>query len=175
MDFSLESIKELRNLTSASMAECKKALVETHGDIPKSVVLLRKRGLEIAAKKGERNAREGRIEAYVHHGNKVGVLLEVNCETDFVAKSPDFVAFTKDLVLHITASSPSYIKKEDVPAEVLAGLDDKEKDKYYKEHCLFDQPFVKDPSISVNDYMGSIVAKMGEKIVVHRFARYKIG
>jgi elongation factor Ts len=173
MDISVESIKELRNLTSASMAECKKALVETHGDIPKSVVLLRKRGLEIAAKKGERTAKEGRIEAYVHHGNKLGVILEVNCETDFVAKSPDFVQFVKDLVLHITASSPAYIKKEDVPADVLAQQDDKEK--FYKEHCLLDQVFVKDPSLTVNDYLGSIVAKMGEKIVIHRFSRYKIG
>ncbi|MCU0650854.1 MAG: translation elongation factor Ts [Candidatus Omnitrophica bacterium] len=173
MEISVESIKELRNLTSASMAECKKALVETHGDIPKAVVSLRKRGLEIAAKKGERNAREGRIESYVHHGNKVGVILEVNCETDFVAKNPDFAQFTKDLVLHITACSPDYIKKEDVPADVLAQQEDKER--FYKEHCLLNQVFVKDPSITVNDYMGSIVSKMGEKIVINRFARYKIG
>lgn len=173
MNISVESIKELRNLTSASMAECKKALGETHGDVPKAVILLRKRGLEIAAKKGERNAKEGRIEAYVHHGNKVGVLLEVNCETDFVAKNPDFAQFTKDLVLHITASSPAYIQKEDVPADVLAQADDKEK--YYKEHCLLEQVYVKDPSMTVRDYMGSIVAKMGEKIVINRFARYKIG
>lgn len=173
MNISVEAIKELRNLTSASMAECKKALVETHADIPKAVVLLRKRGLEIAAKKGERNAKEGRIEAYVHHGNKVGVLLEVNCETDFVAKNPDFVQFTKDLVLHITASSPLYIKKEDVPADVLAQHEDKEK--YYKEHVLLEQVYVKDPSLTVNDYLGTIVSKMSEKIVIHRFVRYKIG
>jgi elongation factor Ts len=173
MNISVEAIKELRNLTSASMAECKKALVETHGDVAKGVVLLRKRGLEIAAKKGERNAKEGRIEAYVHHGNKVGVLLEVNCETDFVAKNPDFAQFTKDLVLHITASSPVYIQKEDVPADVLAQQEDKEK--YYKEHCLLEQVFVKDPSMTVKDYLGSIVSKMGEKIVIHRFSRYKIG
>lgn len=173
MNISVESIKELRNLTSASMAECKKALSETSGDVSKAVVLLRKRGLEIAAKKGERNAKEGRIEAYVHHGNKVGVLLEVNCETDFVAKNPDFVQFTRDLVLHITASSPAYIKKEDVPADVLAQAEDKEK--YYKEHCLLEQVFVKDPSMTVKDYMGSIVSKMGEKIVINRFSRYKIG
>ena len=173
MEISIESIKELRNLTSASMAECKKALVESQGDIAKAVKLLRKRGLEIAAKKGERNAREGRIESYVHHGNKLGVLLEVNCETDFVAKNPDFAQFTKDLVLHITASCPAYIKREDVPADVLAQQEDKEK--YYKEHCLLDQVFVKDPSLTVNDYLGSIVAKMGEKIVINRFARYKIG
>ena len=173
MEISVESIKELRNLTSASMAECKKALVETHSDIPKSVMLLRKRGLEIAAKKGERTAKEGRIESYVHHGNKVGVLLEVNCETDFVAKNPDFVQFTKDLVLHITACSPAYIKRDDVPADILAQQEDK--DKFYKEHCLVDQVFVKDPSITVNDYLGSIVSKMGEKIVIHKFSRYKIG
>lgn len=173
MDISIEAIKELRNLTSASMAECKKALVESHGDIAKSVILLRKRGLEIAAKKGERTAKEGRVEAYVHHGNKVGVILEVNCETDFVAKNPDFVQFTKDLVLHITACAPSYIKRDDVPADVLAQAEDK--DKYYKEHCLLDQPFVKDAGMTVNDVLGSIVAKMGEKIVINRFARYKIG
>jgi len=173
MNIPLDAIKELRNLTSASVAECKKALGEANGNVHEAMALLRKRGLEIAAKKGERNAREGRIEAYVHHGNKLGVLLEVNCETDFVAKNHDFAQFTKDIALHITASNPEYIKKEDVPSEALAHAGDKEA--YYKEHCLLEQPFVKDPSITVKEYLGGIVSKMGEKIVINRFARYKIG
>jgi len=115
MNIPLDAIKELRNLTSASVAECKKALGEANGNVHEAMALLRKRGLEIAAKKGERNAREGRIEAYVHHGNKLGVLLEVNCETDFVAKNHDFAQFTKDIALHITASNPEYIKRKMFP------------------------------------------------------------
>ena len=173
MTVSLETIKELRNLTSASIADCKKVLVETNGNIAESVKLLRKRGLEIAAKKEGRTAKEGRVEAYIHHGNKVGVIVEVNCETDFVAKNPDFIQFTKDLAMHITACCPEYIKKEDVPESVLSAQDDK--DKFCKEHCLLDQLFVKDSSVSINDCTAALIAKMGEKIVVHRFARYKIG
>ncbi len=173
MSISVELIKELREITSSSVAHCKKALEDAKGDIKKAAELLRKQGLEISAKKSSRAAKEGRIEAYVHHGNKVGVLLEVNSESDFVAKNEGFIQFTKDLAMHITATSPLYIKKEDVPSEVLEH--EKSKEDFYKNHCLMEQPFVKDPSITIKDYLGSIVAKLGENIVVRRFARYKIG
>lgn len=173
MKISVELIKELREMTSSSVAHCKKALEEAKGDIRKAAELLRKQGLEIAAKKQARAAKEGRVEAYVHHGNKVGTLVEVDCESDFVAKNEDFIKFTKDLAMQITATSPLYIKKEDVPAEVVEH--EKNKDDFYKNHCLMEQPFVKDPSISVKDYLGTIVSKMGENIVVRRFMRYKIG
>ncbi|MDD2752567.1 MAG: elongation factor Ts, partial [Candidatus Omnitrophica bacterium] len=152
---------------------CKSALEEAEGDIKKAADLIRKRGLEIAAKKGERAAKEGRIEAYVHLGNKVGVILEVDCETDFVARNPEFCQFTKDLAMQITALSPAYIKREDVPKDVLE--QEKDKELFCKTHCLLDQAFVKDPGITIKDYLGSLVAKLNENIVIRRFIRYKIG
>lgn len=173
MKISVDLIKELRNLTSASVAHCKKALEEAAGDIKKATVLLRKQGLEIAAKKGSGQAKEGRIEAYIHHGNKIGVLLEVDCESDFVGRNSEFAQFTKDLAMQITACDPAYIKKEDVPASVLK--QEKNKEDFYKSQCLLEQAFVKDPSISVKDYLGSIIAKLSENIVIRRFIRYKIG
>lgn len=173
MGVSVDLIKELRNLTNASIAHCKKALEETKGDINKAKELLRKRGLEIAASKQGSAAKEGRIEAYVHLGNKIGVLLEVDCETDFAAKNPEFTQFTRDIAMQITACSPLYIKKEDVPKEVLKKEENKED--FVKNNCLLEQQFVKDPAITVKDYLGSLVAKIGENIVVRRFVRYKIG
>ncbi|MDD5246975.1 MAG: elongation factor Ts [Candidatus Omnitrophica bacterium] len=170
---SLEAIKELRNMTLASVANCKSALEETKGDLKKAADLIRKRGLEVAARKGERAAKEGRIEAYVHHGNKVGVLLEVNCETDFVARNQDFCQFTKDLAMQITALNPSYIKREDVPEDVLA--EEKDKEKFFKANCLMEQAFIKDPGVTIKDYLGSLLAKYSENIVVRKFVRYKIG
>lgn len=173
MKISLELIKELRELTCASVAHCKKALEETGQDIKRAVELLRKQGLEIAAKRQGRLSKEGRIEAYVHLGNKLGVLLEVNCETDFVARNSDFIQFTKDICMQIAACPPLYIKKEDVPADVKS--EEKEKEEFYKNNCLLEQVFVKDPSINVKDYLGSLIAKLGESIVIRRFTRYKIG
>jgi elongation factor Ts len=173
MKISIDLIKELREITSSSVAHCKKALEDSKGDIKKAAVLLRKQGLEIAAKKQSRAAKEGRVEAYVHHGNKIGVLLEVGCESDFVARNDGFIQFTKDLTMQIAATSPLYLKKEDVPAEVLEN--EKSKEDFYKNHCLLEQPFVKDPSITIKDYLGSIVAKIGENIIIRRFMRYKIG
>lgn len=169
----LELIKELRNLTCASIAECKKALHECEGDIKKAAVLLRKRGLEIAAKKQGAIAKEGRVEAYVHTGNKIGVLLEVDCETDFVGRNPEFCQFTKDVAMHITALSPAYLKKEDVPLEVIG--QEKDKEAFYKAHCLLEQAFVKDPSMTIKDCLGALIAKLNENIVIRRFVRYKIG
>ena len=173
MKNSVNAIKELRDITCSSIAHCKKALEETKGDIKQAVVLLRKQGLEIAAKKQSRAAKEGRIDCYIHHGNKIGVLLEVNCESDFVARNEEFTKFTKDLSMQIAATSPEYIKKEDVPDEVLKH--EKNKEDYYKNNCLLEQVFVKDPSLMIKDYLGSIVGKMGENIVIRRFIRYKIG
>jgi len=170
---SVEVVKELRDKTSASITDCKKVLEEAGGDKNKAIELLRKRGLEIAAKKQERSAKEGRIEAYIHLGNKVGVLLEVDCETDFVARNSDFAQFTRDVAMQITALNPAYVRKEDVPAQELKHHKDKEL--FYKEHCLLEQAFIKDPSITVKDYLASVIAKMGENIVIRRFIRYKVG
>ncbi|MFH0763002.1 MAG: elongation factor Ts [Candidatus Omnitrophota bacterium] len=173
MSISVDLIKELRNMTYASIAHCKKALEEAKGDLAKAAQLLRKWGLEIAAKKKDRAVKDGRIEAYVHHGNKIGVLLEVDCESDFVARNSEFTHFTKDLCMQIAAASPLYIKREDVPQELLA--QEKNKEEFIKNICLLEQSFVKDPGITIKDYLGSLVTKIGENIVVRRFIRYKVG
>ncbi len=173
MKIPLESVKELRRVTSASVSDCKKALGESAGDIQKAIAWLRKHGLEMAQKKQERVAKEGRIESYIHTGNKLGVLLEVNCETDFVARNGDFCQFTKDLAMQIAACNPQYIKKEDIPSEVIK--QEKDKECFCKEHCLLEQAFIKDPNITIKDYLGSLIAKLGENIVIHRLVRYKIG
>lgn len=173
MKISLESIKKLRMMSSASISDCKKALQDAGGDIEKAMALLRNRGLELVAEKKERIAKEGRVEAYVHQGNKLGVLLEVDCETDFAARNSDFAQFTKDISMQIAACNPLYIEKEDVPKKDLAEVKDKEH--FYKENCLLEQVFIKDPNITVKDYLGSLLAKIGENIVIRRFTRYKIG
>lgn len=173
MKMSLDSIKELREKTSASISDCRRALEEASGDIKKATELLRKRGLEIAAKKQDRIAKEGRIEAYVHHGNKIGVLLEVNSETDFVARNSDFCQFTKDVAMQIAACNPAYIRKEDVPDDTIKKY--KDKGQFYKEHCLLEQAFIKDPSITIKDCLGALIAKIGENIVIRKFVRYKVG
>jgi elongation factor Ts len=170
---SLDAIKDLRRMTYASIADCKKVLQESKGDINKAVELLRKRGLQIAAEKQGRQVREGRIEAYVHLGSKIGVLLEVGCETDFVARNEDFCRFTKDVAMQITACNPVYVKKEDVPANVIG--QEKDKEQFYKTYCLLEQVYVKEPAITIKDYLASLVAKVGENIVVRRFVRYKVG
>ena len=172
MEITLDQIKELRDMTSCGVIECKKALEESKGDMRKAKELLQKRGLELAAKKADREAKEGRIEAYVHMGNKIGVLVEVNCETDFVARNDDFCIFTKDLAMHIAASHPKYIKKQDIPAEALKEQADP--DNFVKENCLLDQVFIKDPSRTIQDYLNALVAKIGENIYISRFIRYKV-
>ena len=173
MRASTEDIKKLRELTSCGVIECKKALEEAKGDPDKAKEILMRRGLEIAAKKSGRVAKEGRIEAYAHSGNKLAVLVEVNCETDFVARSEDFCKFTKDLALHVTAMNPKYIKKEDVPADALQGV--KDKAAFYKENCLLEQPFVRDPQKTIQDCLNELLAKIGENIFISRFIRYKVG
>lgn len=144
-------IKRLREETSCGVIDCKKALEEAEGDFTKAKALLRKRGLEMAAKKSDRAAKEGRVEAYVHHGNKIGVVVEVNCETDFVARSEDFCTFTRDVAMHIAAMDPENV-------QVLLG-----------------QPFVKDTGKTIQDLLNELVAKIGENTVVGRFVRFKVG
>jgi len=170
---SVDAIKELRELTSCGIIECKKALEEAKGNIEKAKEILQKRGLEIAAKKGGREAKQGRVESYVHLGSKIGVLLEVNCETDFVANSEEFRTFTKDVAMHIAAMAPSYIKEQDIPSEVLTKQKDKET--FLKENCLMNQVFVKDVKMTIQDYLNSLIAKIGENIFIKRFVRYKVG
>jgi len=170
---SIDAIRQLREETSCGVIDCKKALEEAKGDVNKAKEILRKRGLEMALKKESRVAKEGRVEAYIHHGSKIGVLLEVNCETDFVARNEDFCKFTRDVAMHIAALAPKYVKKEQVPAEVLAKESDKEA--YYKQTCLLSQPFVKDQSKSIQDYLNELIAKIGENIIIGRFIRYKVG
>ncbi len=173
MKIPLDSIKELRSMTFASIANCKSALEEAKGDIQKARDILRKRGLEISAKRQDRVVKEGRIEAYVHLGNRIGVLVEVACETDFVSRNSDFAQFTKDIAMQIAALSPAYIKIEDVPQDIIK--QEKNKEQFYKEHCLLEQDFVKDPTITIKDYLGTLVAKFNENIFIRRFVRYKIG
>jgi len=190
----IESIKELRNKTGAGIMECKLAFKEAGGDLDKAIDLLRKKGLMKARRVSARVTKEGRIESYVHMHNKIGVLVEVNCETDFVAKCDDFKQFTKDLAMQIAACNPLYIKREDIPNEVI----EKEKDiiksqitdkpeeikdkiaegklkKYFEEICLLDQRFIKDEKITIGDYLNSVIAKIKENIVIRRFVRFQVG
>ena len=196
MGISLELIKELRERTSAGINDCKKALSETNGDIDKAADFLREKGLAAAAKKAGRIASEGIVESYIHAGGRIGVLLEVNCETDFVAKNEVFRSFVKDVAMHIAAVNPLYISKEDVPAEDIEkeravlraqalneGKPEKIVDKmvegriakFYENYCLLEQPFVKDGDKKVIDILNSLIATIGEKITVRRFVRYEKG
>lgn len=190
----MDAIKKLRDKTSAGIVDCKKALKESGGDIDKAIEILRKQGAVLASKKAGRTAKEGRIESYIHSGGKIGVLVEVNCESDFVARNDDFKAFVKDIAMQIAASSPLYLKKEDVPAEAIkketeiikAQVTDKpaaaiEKitegklNKFFEDICLLEQPFIKDANLKVKDVLTSMIAKIGENIVIKRFARYLLG
>ena len=193
---SASKVKELRNITGAGMMDCKRALQEVNGDIDKAVELLREKGLAAAAKKAGRIAAEGVVESYIHMGGKIGVLVEVNCETDFVAKTPEFKAFVRDIAMHIAASNPSYISREDVPQDEIAkekeilraqalneGKPEKIVDKmvegriekYFKENCLLEQPFVKDSDKSIDDIIKEQISKIGENINIRRFTRYEMG
>jgi elongation factor Ts len=170
---SLDAIKDLREATGCGIMDCKRALTEAGGNMDKARELLRQRGLEMALKKGARETKEGRVEAYIHNGNKMGVIVEVNCETDFVGSNEDFIKFSRDIAMHIAAMAPKYIRKDDVPAELLAAEAD-QKD-FIKTNCLLEQAYVKDPSKTIADLLNELVAKIGENIVVSRFTRYKIG
>ena len=167
-------VKELRERTGAGMMDCKKALAATEGDMDKAIDFLREKGLAAAAKKAGRIAAEGLVESYIHGGGRIGVLVEVNCETDFVAKTDAFKSLVKDIAMHIAAANPSYLRREEVPAAEL----EHEKmgiEKYYKEVCLLEQPFVKDPDKTISDLITESIAKIGENIAIRRFTRYQLG
>ena len=173
MNVSLEQIKQLREATSMGVADCRRALEDSRGDINKALDILKKRGIELAAKKADRVARAGRIASYIHFDHRIGVLVEVNSETDFVARNEEFIKFSSDLALHIAATNPRYTKREDVPQDVVKDQADAEG--FYKEACLLEQPFVKEPSITIKDYLNSVAAKVGENIVLRRFVRFQLG
>lgn len=189
-------VKQLREQTGAGIMDCKEALSECGGDVSKAVDFLRKKGLATVAKRSGRATTEGIVESYIHMDSKLGVLVEINCETDFVAKNDDFKEFTKNIAMHITATNPVSIRQEDVPEETI----DKEKEiyrgqvlemgkpekivdkivegklkKYFKDNCLMNQPYVRDPNITIEDLLNETVAKIGENIIIKRFARFKIG
>ena len=189
-------VKELRERTGAGMMDCKKALAATEGDMDKAIDFLREKGLAAAAKKAGRIAAEGLVESYIHGGGRIGVLVEVNCETNFVAKTDAFKSLVKDIAMHIAAANPSYLRREEVPAAELEhekmvlseqarneGKPEKiiEKmvtgriEKYYKEVCLLEQPFVKDPDKTISDLITESIAKIGENIAIRRFTRYQLG
>lgn len=194
MEISADIVKQLRDKTNAGMMDCKKALQEAGGDLEKATDLLRKRGLAIAAKKSSRATKEGIVAAYIHSNNKVGVLIEVCCESDFVAKNADFQAFVKDLTLQIASAVPRYVSREQVPAEVIerekeiyrdqvkgkpANIVDKiiegKLEKFYQEVCLVDQLFVKDDKRTINDLIKEKIAQLGENIAIRRFVRFQVG
>ena len=195
-DVSASMVKELREKTGAGMMDCKKALAESGGDFAKAEEFLRKKGLASAAKKAGRLASEGAVGSYVHMGGKIGVLVEVNCETDFAARNEAFQALVKDVAMHVAAAAPLYVRREEVPAEVVAKeleiakaqMREQKKpeaiiekiaqgkvDKFYKEVCLLEQPFVKDDKKSVQEMITEQVSKIGENIQVRRFARFVLG
>jgi len=192
----MELIKALREKTGVGVMDCKKALQECNEDIDKAVEYLRKKGIATAQKRQGRAASQGQVQAYIHAGGKLGVLVEVNCETDFTAKTDDFTAFARDLAMQIAASNPIALDREGVPEETLekereiyatqakeSGKPEKviekivegKMNKYFKEMCLMEQPFVKNPDISVQDLINEMMAKTGEKILVRRFARFQLG
>ncbi len=195
-EISAALVKELRERTGAGMMDCKKALAENNGDLEKAVDFLREKGLAAAAKKAGRITADGLVESYIHGGGRIGVLVEVNCETDFVAKTDEFKALVRDIAMQVAASRPEYVRREEVPGEVIArekeiltaqaaneGKPDKiiqrmvegRIEKFFKEVCLLEQPFIKNPDISVQQLITESIAKIGENISVRRFVRYELG
>jgi len=189
-------VKELREKTGAPMMDCKQALTEARGDMEQAIILLRKKGLASAAKKATRVTSEGAVASYIHAGGKIGVLVEVNCESDFVARTGEFKNLVHDIAMHIAASDPRFIRKEDVTAEayerekdiyraqakttgkpdhVVEKIVEGKMEKFYEEVCLYEQPFIKDQAISVGQLIATTIGKLGENISVRRFARFKVG
>ncbi len=196
MEVNARQVQELRQKTGAGIMDCKKALAEEKGDFEKAVEYLRKKGLAASAKKAGRIAAEGAVGSYIHAGGKIGVLVEVNCESEFVARTDDFQSLLHDLAMHIAASDPKYIRKEDVtpadyerekdiyrsqaastgkPPQVVEKIVEGKMSKFYEEVCLYEQPFIKEQTISVAQFIASKIGKLGENISVRRFARFKIG
>ena len=190
----MDEIKKLRFKTSAGMMECKDALKEAGGDIEKAVEILRKKGIAKAAKKASRIAGQGAIESYIHMGNRIGVLIELNCETDFVAKNHEFKKATNELAMQVAAANPLYVSREDVtadaiekekeifrsqitgkPDDVAEKIVEGKMEKYFSEVCLLEQPFIKDPNLKIKDIITQLIAKLGENVVVKRFIRYEVG
>jgi len=195
-EISLELIKQLRERTAAGFMDCKKALEEAEGDIEKAIDFLRKKGLVIAAKRAAKETLEGVIASYIHSNKKIGVLVEVNCETDFVARTSEFQEFAHNLAMQVAATNPVAISRDQVPAEILERekriyeeqLKEQGKpehiipkiiegklEKFYKENVLLEQPFIKNPEITIQDLLNELMAKTGEKIVIKRFCRFQIG
>jgi len=191
-----ESVKELREKTGAGILDCQKALAESGNNIDKAIDYLRQKGLAAAQKKAGRETNQGLIHAYIHAGGKIGVLVEVNCETDFVARNEEFKTFVNDLALQVAASNPSHVKREDLPSDVIAKeraiyeaqakemgkppaawpkIVEGKLEKYYQESCLLEQAFIKDPSITIKDLLAQKIAKIGENMNVRRFVRYQLG
>ncbi|HEY3425185.1 MAG TPA: translation elongation factor Ts [Negativicutes bacterium] len=191
-----DMVKQLRECTGAGMMDCKKALIETQGDIDKAVDYLREKGLAAAAKKSSRVASEGLVESYLHGGGRIGVLVEINCETDFVAKTEGFKALAKDIAMQIAASNPTFVRREEVSPEVVehelevlraqalnegkpANIVEKmivgRVEKFYKEICLMEQPFIKDPDKTITQLINENITKIGENISIRRFTRYQLG
>ena len=189
-------VKQLREKTGAGMMDCKQALTECQGDIDRAVDFLRKKGLATARKRAGRAMTEGTVQSYIHMGGKLGVLVEVNCETDFVAKNEDFIEFAKNIAMHIAASNPLGIRPEDIPEEivnrekeiyqaqtlelgkpenVVAKIVEGKLNKFYKENCLLNQPYVRDPDLTVEDLLNELIAKIGENITIRRYVRFQTG
>lgn len=196
MEISSEDVKKLREKTGVGMMDCKKALAETGGDFEKAVEILRKKGMDVANKRSGRQASQGIVGSYIHMGGKIGVLVEVNCESDFVAKSEDFKNFVKDISMQIAAANPDWVTRDEVPEEILnkekeilkeqalkSGKPEKvlEKivegkiNKFYAERCLIDQHFVKDQDRTIKQLLDELMGKTGEKCLVKRFARFQVG
>jgi len=195
-EITAEMVKLLREATNAGVLDCKKALTETNGDFDAAVEILRKKGLATAAKKANRDANEGLIGSYVHPGSKVASIVEVNCETDFVARTDEFQQLARDLAMHVTAARPLWVARENVPADVIAKerevyteqmansgkpaqvierIVDGKLEKWFSEVCLLEQPFIKDPDINIKDLLTNRIASLGENIKVRRFSRFEIG
>ena len=196
VNISAAQVKELRDKTGAPMGDCKNALVEAKGDLEGAIVVLRKKGVATAAKKATRTTSEGSVASYIHAGGKIGVLVEVNCESDFVARTDAFKELVHDVAMHIAATDPRFIRKEDVTPEALAKEKEIYRDqaaktgkpapvvekivegkmgKFYEEVCLYEQPFIKDQTMTVSQLIASVIGKLGENISVKRFARFKVG
>ena len=196
VNISANQVKELREKTGAPMMDCKQALTDAKGDLEQAVVLLRKRGVSVAAKKASRATSEGAVESYIHAGGKIGVLVEVNCESDFVARTEDFKELIHDIAMHIAASDPKFVRKEDVtpdayerekdiyhsqaaatgkPPQVVEKIVEGKMSKFYEEVCLYEQPFIKDQTVSIAQLIATKIGKLGENIAVRRFARFKVG
>ena len=194
MEISAAMVKKLRDQTGAGMMECKAALTEANGNIEEATTILRKRGLAQATKKAGRTTNEGLIGSYIHMGGKIGVLVEINCESDFVARTEDFQNLAREVAMHVAAASPQFVKREDVPADLLererAIYRDQVKDKpaqvidkivegkvnsFYEQVCLLDQPSIRDPKMTIGALVQQAVAKMGENISIARFVRFKLG